>query len=146
MTIVYLEGAVYNEFQLLKGYTPREIHIRVKNYPVEGLPSSQQQLGSWCLEKWQEKERMLKHFHVFKRFPADSVDKETSVSRNGLSGTSSLMPTVATVIALALHLFHFYAIYFCPWFRLYCLVACMVWLIVECMFDGMDKLLCKLAF
>ena len=48
------------EIDLLRGRVPRAIHFHVKRYNIEQLPRTDEEIGKWLQQIWDEKEDRLK--------------------------------------------------------------------------------------
>ena len=59
VTIGY-EGEIPGaEIDLLKGRIPRAIHFHVKRYNIDQLPRTDEEIGKWLQNRWDEKEDRL---------------------------------------------------------------------------------------
>ncbi|XP_074516585.1 lysocardiolipin acyltransferase 1 isoform X2 [Sebastes fasciatus] len=63
ITVAYPKNIPQTERHLILGLFPREIHFHVRRYPVASLPSSSDDLESWCRDRWAEKESRLRDFY-----------------------------------------------------------------------------------
>jgi len=68
VTIGYEKG-VPTLWQYVKGYAPRA-HLHVRRYPVDSLPSSDDELSTWLHERFQEKDKLLAHYYEHGAFPS----------------------------------------------------------------------------
>jgi len=68
LTIGYERG-VPSLWQFLKGLA-RSIHVHVRRFPVGELPHSADDLRTWLLDRWHEKDDLLEHFYTNGSFPA----------------------------------------------------------------------------
>jgi hypothetical protein len=67
VTIGYV-GGVPTLWQYLKGYV-RVVHLHVRRFPADSLPTSAAELSSWLLDRFREKDRLLGHFYRHGSFP-----------------------------------------------------------------------------
>ena len=63
VTIGYPQTMVQNEDDLLTKRFPEEIWFRVRVFNVETLPQDSKALTQWLIERWEEKENILKIFY-----------------------------------------------------------------------------------
>jgi 1-acyl-sn-glycerol-3-phosphate acyltransferase len=68
VTVGYEEG-VPNLWQYIKGYAKRA-HLHVRRYPIDELPTSDEELGEWISERFREKDELLEGFYATGAFPA----------------------------------------------------------------------------
>jgi lysocardiolipin and lysophospholipid acyltransferase/lysophosphatidic acid acyltransferase/lysophosphatidylinositol acyltransferase len=67
LTIAYEEG-VPSLWQYIKGLVKR-IHVHVRRFPIEELPTSADDLRLWLLARWEEKNDLLDHYYATGSFP-----------------------------------------------------------------------------
>ena len=80
VTIGYPDALAKVEPDFAKGvYMPREIHYYVRHFKAEDLPTNEEELTQWLLDRWREKEKTLELFHAHKRF----VEPVAKKSQNG---------------------------------------------------------------
>lgn len=59
ITVAY-EGVIpETEVDLLKGHIPTSVHFHVKRYDLNDLPKTDEDIGQWLLNCWDEKENNL---------------------------------------------------------------------------------------
>lgn len=63
ITVAYPHNIPQTEKHILEGDFPREIHFHVHRYPVDTLPTSNEDLQLWCNKRWEEKEERLRSFY-----------------------------------------------------------------------------------
>ena len=74
VTIGYPKNMVQNETDLLTKQLPQEILFHVKVFDVKTLPRDSVGLSNWLLDRWQEKETLLKRFYEEKQWPFAEID------------------------------------------------------------------------
>lgn len=62
VTIGYKEG-VPSLWQFIQGFGD-EAHLHVKRFPVDGVPSSTEDLSNWLIERYKEKDALLDRFYA----------------------------------------------------------------------------------
>ncbi|MCP4895772.1 MAG: acyltransferase [bacterium] len=71
LTIGYEEG-VPNLWQYLTGAVNR-VHLHVRRFPIENLPSYERELADWLNTRFVEKDQLLDHFYQHGSFPAETA-------------------------------------------------------------------------
>jgi hypothetical protein len=57
---------------ILSGRGPEFCHIHLRLIPIEEVPSDETKLKTWLYGRWQDKEKLLAHFHEHGEFPGDN--------------------------------------------------------------------------
>jgi 1-acyl-sn-glycerol-3-phosphate acyltransferase len=68
VTIAYV-GGVPTLWQYVKGFAP-VAHLHVRRYPVDTLPTTDDELSAWLVDRWREKDELLKHYYENGAFPS----------------------------------------------------------------------------
>ncbi len=76
-TIGYEEG-VPTLWQYIKGSVCR-IHLHVRRFPVEELPTLEEDVRQWLLDRWTEKDHLLDRFYEQGTFPQEALPQEMAV-------------------------------------------------------------------
>jgi 1-acyl-sn-glycerol-3-phosphate acyltransferase len=71
VTIGY-EGGVPTLWQYITGCVKR-IHVHVRRIPIETLPRVEEELRSWLLARYREKDALLEHFYTTGSFPSEGA-------------------------------------------------------------------------
>jgi 1-acyl-sn-glycerol-3-phosphate acyltransferase len=71
LTIAY-ENGVPTLWQYIKGLVER-IHVHVRRFSIDDMPSTEIELRSWLLRRWQEKDDLLERYYATGAFPDDSI-------------------------------------------------------------------------
>lgn len=74
LTIGYEEG-VPTLWQLALGQL-RRIHLHVRRFPIQTLPTTPDELSAWLLERFQEKDELLEQFYRLGSFQETSVSAQ----------------------------------------------------------------------
>lgn len=134
ITVAYPDALPKTELHFIKGRIPCEVCYYVKSYPLDSIPSDDEELCKWLQMVWLEKEERLKYFYTHRKFP----DKEQQMERHGrLLGIyqTILFFIVTTVMVALMFYFFFYST------TMYFIVA-ISWLLYTVMnTGGIDKLL-----
>jgi len=77
LTIGYEEG-VPTLWQYIKGSVNR-IHLHVRRFPVEELPTIEEDVRQWLMDRWIEKDRLLGHFYDNGAFPEEELPQNMAV-------------------------------------------------------------------
>jgi 1-acyl-sn-glycerol-3-phosphate acyltransferase len=67
LTIGYERG-VPTLWQYIKGLVKR-IHVHVRRFPITDMPSTENELRTWLLARWDEKNELLDHYYATGSFP-----------------------------------------------------------------------------
>ncbi len=67
VTIAFPEGTPKIS-HLFLGYI-HQIHMHVRRFPIQSLPTNEKDIGEWVWKVFEEKERLLQYFLEHKRFP-----------------------------------------------------------------------------
>ncbi|XP_071832775.1 lysocardiolipin acyltransferase 1-like isoform X2 [Apostichopus japonicus] len=51
------------ELDSLYGNFPDEVHFHIRRHSIDTIPTSDEDLENWCIEKWKEKEKTLEKFY-----------------------------------------------------------------------------------
>lgn len=55
------------------GWYPHKIHIHIRRFPINQIPSDKKLLSDWCLDDFREKDKLLEHFQKHKQFPNPKI-------------------------------------------------------------------------
>jgi len=137
ITIGYPDRVPHTEFSIINGNYPKEIHFHVKRYEINHLPETEDDLGSWCMQRWKEKEELLASFNRDKRFcPALASSQEMDRIESRVRWKQLMCLLLWTGISLV----SCYALYVSYWLRVYFVFGCLVELLITHLFGGMEKL------
>eukprot|EP01102_Stenamoeba_stenopodia_P014778 TRINITY_DN4953_c0_g1_i1.p1 TRINITY_DN4953_c0_g1~~TRINITY_DN4953_c0_g1_i1.p1 ORF type:complete len:401 (-),score=103.45 TRINITY_DN4953_c0_g1_i1:64-1266(-) len=127
VTIGYPDLIPQSEKFIAYGRLPRELHYHVKKYSLSSLPTDDEGMEKWILERWREKEENLKRFYKEKSF--------RFLSGSNQSATSNKDPTFEAlacgVFWILLVLGCSYGLYLYSWFRWYTLIAVVLMVILS---------------
>lgn len=70
ITIGYVDG-VPTLWQHIKGSVKR-VHVHARRYPVANLPTVPEELGTWLIERFREKDELLDQFYQTGAFPKEA--------------------------------------------------------------------------
>jgi lysophosphatidic acid acyltransferase/lysophosphatidylinositol acyltransferase len=62
-----------NLFEAILRKASSNAHIHVRRYPIQSLPKDDLQLSKWCLDRWKEKDQLIKDFQKSGHFPREFV-------------------------------------------------------------------------
>jgi 1-acyl-sn-glycerol-3-phosphate acyltransferase len=63
------EGGVPTLWQYIQGFAPRA-HVHVRRFPIADIPTDEDALAEWLLERFREKDDLLDRFYRDGNFPA----------------------------------------------------------------------------
>jgi len=91
LTVGYPKVLPYQRTSLLKGHFPQEIHFHLRRYPIQDIPTGEQELSDWLYKRWEEKEVLLKEFYERGYFDDQKLvcarDKDPSLCNLKLYGS-----------------------------------------------------------
>jgi 1-acyl-sn-glycerol-3-phosphate acyltransferase len=73
LTLGYVDG-VPTVWQWTKGYV-HKVHLHVRRFTVDKLPTEDDLLASWLMERFREKDRLLSHFYQDGFFISEKIIK-----------------------------------------------------------------------
>lgn len=50
------------------GHVPKRVHLYIRRYPRETIPSCEDEVAKWCIERWKEKDQLLESFYQKNQF------------------------------------------------------------------------------
>jgi len=75
VTIGYVEG-VPTLWQWACGYA-RQVHVHTRRFAMNELPQGAEELRTWLLDRFREKDALLEHYYLHGSFPSASVQAES---------------------------------------------------------------------
>lgn len=140
VTVAYPKTKIQNELQTLRGNYPEEIHIFVKDYPIDTLPSDDDELEEWCRKIWAEKEERLERFYQNKNFDAEEEVKSGLVKNWDPLSESAVRSTLYKIIVfwVVFLVLSFLCIALYPMFRLFVVIGCATYIIIGIRRGGVD--------
>jgi 1-acyl-sn-glycerol-3-phosphate acyltransferase len=69
VTIGYVRG-VPSLWQWIKGYV-REVHVHVRRFPMRDIPRGEEEIASWLVKRFEEKDDLLDVYYRTGAFPKD---------------------------------------------------------------------------
>ncbi|MFH2010121.1 MAG: lysophospholipid acyltransferase family protein [bacterium] len=67
LTLGYEQG-VPTLWQFIKGYAPRA-HLHVRRYGIDTIPREDEEVSTWLLDRFREKDELLEHYYNSGMFP-----------------------------------------------------------------------------
>ncbi|KAF7143875.1 hypothetical protein RHSIM_Rhsim05G0076800 [Rhododendron simsii] len=61
------------------GANPSEVHIHVRRIPVKDIPTSEDKIGSWLLDRFCLKDKLLSDFYLRGHFPREGTENDLSM-------------------------------------------------------------------
>ena len=102
VTIAYPFNIPQSEPDLILGNFPREVHFHIKRYPVANLPDSDEELATWCKQRWSEKEDQLRDFYSAGKFHSEiSSGKAGTVTQEEMGNRSESNTKLLLMFAFA---------------------------------------------
>ncbi|KAI7887625.1 uncharacterized protein EV154DRAFT_427102 [Mucor mucedo] len=75
-----------------KGTGPKKIHIHIRRYRLDQIPSDTENFTKWLLERWTEKDRRLVYFNQYGTFPEEFALGEDTDERLFENGRTFKIP------------------------------------------------------
>ncbi|MCD7450128.1 putative 1-acyl-sn-glycerol-3-phosphate acyltransferase 5 [Datura stramonium] len=97
------------------GVDPAEVHMHVRSIAVADIPESENEAGSWLMDTFCDKDKLLSDFHSQGHFPREGIENELSTAK-----CLANFIFVITLTALCTYLTLFSSI----WFKIYVSSAC----------------------
>lgn len=120
VTIAYVGRITGTEKHVLNAQFPQEIHFHVTRYDITEVPQTDEALGSWLEQRWEDKERRLKQFYALTNPSFADVEPARVVRvppRPVNVARVFLMWAFATLCFFAM-------LWFFPWARWYFALVC----------------------
>lgn len=97
------------------GVDPSEVHIHVQRIPLDSIPTSEDEISSWLMDKFRLKDELLSNFYSQGYFPQEGTEMELSTEKW----------LVNIVVAIALISICIYLTFFSSiWFKIYVSLVC----------------------
>ncbi|CAF0813800.1 unnamed protein product [Rotaria sp. Silwood1] len=140
VTIGY-EGLIPEaEIDLLKGQIPKAVHFHVKRYNINDLPKTDEEIGQWLQNRWNEKENRLKEFYIKKQFDVQSK----YFNNKHIESNISFQRRLAFILWSLFILFWSYCIFAYIKIKFYVLLVCIFHSILDSFANGLIDFVCQL--
>ncbi|GAY51926.1 hypothetical protein CUMW_138050, partial [Citrus unshiu] len=97
------------------GVDPSEVHIHVQRIPTVDMPTSEEKVTTWLMNKFQLKDKLLSDFYSQGHFPRQGTEAELS--------TAKCLVNFMAVIALTITTTYF-TFFSSIWFKVYVFLSC----------------------
>lgn len=97
------------------GVDPSEVHIHVQRIPLDNIPTSEDGISSWLMDKFHLKDELLSNFYIQGHFPQEGTEVELSTRKCLVN-----IVMVIALISICLYLTFFSSI----WFKIYVSLVC----------------------
>jgi len=142
VTIGYEGSIPATEIDLLRGYIPDAIHFHVKRYQINDIPHTNEQIGEWLQNRWDEKEDRLKEFYLNSQFDLPSK----RFNNEQIEFTVRSRRRLAFLFWSLFILFWSYCIFAFVKMRFYVLLVCLFHLVLDTYANGIIDFVCQLDF
>eukprot|EP00462_Mataza_sp_D1_P010075 CAMPEP_0175163770 /NCGR_PEP_ID=MMETSP0087-20121206/25971_1 /TAXON_ID=136419 /ORGANISM="Unknown Unknown, Strain D1" /LENGTH=347 /DNA_ID=CAMNT_0016452585 /DNA_START=226 /DNA_END=1269 /DNA_ORIENTATION=- len=126
----YVRGERPNEASLIAGRFPKEVHIHIDMFPISDIPTGEEALAKWLVERWSKKEAVLKAFY--------EENKSFEGTPYRLPVIKKTMMLVAGLLQLVLHVMGGVALFTDAWWRWWFFGWTAVYFLCS-QFGGIDK-------
>ncbi|CAF1241940.1 unnamed protein product [Adineta ricciae] len=140
VTVGYEGHIPEREIDLLNGYIPKQVHFHIKRYMIKDLPKTDEEIGLWLENRWDEKETRLKEFSQTNEFDARSkrFNDETVESKIRFKRRSVFLLWCLFI------LFWSYCTYAYIKIKFYVLLVCIFHSIMDSFANGLIDFVCQL--
>jgi lysocardiolipin and lysophospholipid acyltransferase len=140
VTIGYEGNIPATEIDLIKGHIPKAIHFHVKRYFINDLPVSDDEVGYWLQNCWDEKENRLKEFYLTNQFDLPSKRLNNEQIESHIRSQRRL----AFIFWLLFILFWSYCILAFIKMKFYVCLVCFFHIIMDIFANGIIDFVCQL--
>ncbi|CAF0794310.1 unnamed protein product [Rotaria sordida] len=140
VTIGY-EGIIPEaEIDLLKGHIPKAVHFHVKRYNINDIPKTNDEIGQWLQNCWDEKENRLKEFYIKYQFDVQSKH----FNNKDIESNITFQRRLAFILWSLLILFWSYCIFAYIKIKFYVFLVCIFHSIMDSFANGIIDFVCQL--
>ncbi|XP_045522488.1 lysocardiolipin acyltransferase 1-like [Pieris brassicae] len=134
VTVAY-DTPAQTELDLLRGNVPRHVYFYFKRYAIEELPSEEEALRTWLMNRWTEKNACLQKFHT------DGVISDMTTNRPVAERIprSLTAAKVGFIFWSIIDIFFFYSLCYSIMFRFWVLYHTLLFILVTKYCDGFQK-------
>ena len=140
VTIGYEGNIPEGEIDLIKGHIPQAIHFHVKRYLIDDLPLSDDDLGYWLQNCWNEKETRLKEFYQTHQFDLPSKRFNNVQIESNVRSQRRLSLLLWSLFIL----FWSYCILSFIKMKFYVFLVCLFHMILDSFANGLIDFVCQL--
>lgn len=97
------------------GVAPSEVHIHVQRITIDSIPTSEEEINTWLINRFHLKDQMLSDFHSRCHFPDQGTEKELS--------TTKCLVNFGAVILLT-GIFTYCTFFSSIWFKIFICLVC----------------------
>lgn len=97
------------------GVDPSEVHIHVRRIPIGDIPTSEDKISGWLMDRFHLKDHLLSNFYSQGHFPHEGTEGD-------LSTTKCLVNIVAVIVLTSTCMF--FTFFSSIWFKMYVSLAC----------------------
>lgn len=104
------------------GLDPSEVHIHIRRFPHDSIPTSEDEISTWLIERFRFKDQLLSNFQDQGQFPDPAEERDLSAVKSILNCVTIIMLTSTCM----------YYIFSSGWFKLYVASVCIYLVPVTC--------------
>ncbi|XP_050406744.1 lysocardiolipin acyltransferase 1 [Patella vulgata] len=135
VTVAYPKYILQNEGDIIHGRFPEEIHFNINYHNITDIPQNTEKLGEWCQQTWLEKENKLNSYYEKKQF--NEKDQELKYDHGALTRYLYM----AILFWSFFLIFVFYSLLYVCFFRWYCFIAVVTFMVIQNTIGGVDNLM-----
>lgn len=140
VTIGYEGNIPEGGVDLMKGHIPTAIHFHVKRYSINDIPISDEEVGYWLQNCWDEKEDRLKEFYLTHQFDLPSKRFNNEQIESNVRSQRRL----AFIFWLLFIIFWSYCILAFIKIKFYVLLVCLFHVVMDTFTNGVIDFVCQL--
>jgi lysocardiolipin and lysophospholipid acyltransferase len=97
------------------GIDPSEVHIHIQSIQVFDIPTSEDEVGNWLIERFRLKDELLSEFSTLGHFPNEGTEGDLSTVKC-LANFSAVVSVTSILTYLTL--------FSSPWFKIFAVFSC----------------------
>lgn len=97
------------------GIDPSEVHIHIRTVELKNIPTSEDEVADWMIQRFRQKDQLLADFHIRGHFPDEGGEGDISTLK-----CLAIFFAIVSLTATFLYLTLFSSV----WFKIYVLVSC----------------------
>ncbi|KAL5222359.1 hypothetical protein ABZP36_027072 [Zizania latifolia] len=116
------------------GTDPSEVHIHIRTVELCDIPTSEDELTDWMIERFRQKDQLLSDFFMQGHFPDEGTEGDIS--------TLECLANFVVIVSLT-GTFLYLSLFSSVWFKVYVLVSCAYLTFVTCFSIQPPQLICS---
>jgi lysocardiolipin and lysophospholipid acyltransferase len=97
------------------GIDPSEVHIHIRTVELKNIPTSEDEVADWIVERFRQKDKLLSDFTIQGHFPDEGAEGDISTLR--------CIANFFAIVSLT-GIFLYLTLFSSAWFKIYVVVSC----------------------